>query len=178
MVIFRLLAVFPHQETETLRHHCDQQCLVFWVLWVFICWESHYDVHCGRAWCRAAPVPSHAPPATITPLLSKWHNSQDVLPSLTGLSCSRVSTLHLPAWLTLQNISRLSIDLKAFQPSLLLNNKTFFHSWMAVFVGIDAFLVVWLALHGQGAEKEQLMVSRVSPHHYPIIVTKLPCKFP
>ena len=82
-------------DTQTLRHHCDQGCLVFtvfWVFWVFLCWESHYDVHCGRAWCRAAPVPSHAPPATITPLLSKWHNSQDVLPSLTGLSCSLVST--------------------------------------------------------------------------------------
>ena len=175
MVIFWLLAVFPHHESwDTQRHLCDQQCLVFWVfslLSVFIRWESHYDVHCGRAWCRAAPVPSHAPPATITPLLSKWHNSQDVLPSLTGLSCSLVST----SLGSLYKTARVSIGLKAFQPSLLLNNKTFFHCSMDVFVGIDAFLVVWLALHGQGAEKEQLMVS---PHHYPIIVTKLPCKFP
>ena len=106
--------------------------------------------------CQAPAMSSHAPP--LSPLDYLNGTILKILPSLTGSSCSLVATSVSP-----YKTSRVSIDLKADEPSLLCDNKTFFHCWMDVFVGIDAFLVVWLALHGQGTEKEQLMVSRVSP---------------
>lgn len=113
------------------------------------------------------------PPHYLTPRLSKWHNSQDVLPSLTGLSCSLVATSSL----NLQNIpslntfeGRLAIIVVWQQNIFSLLNGCFCGYW-CVFSGMIGSS--WTGNWERAADGVPCV-----PHHYPIIVTKLACKFP
>ena len=132
------------------------------------CYETHYGLH------DVVPGPGYVQPraTTITSRLSKWDNSQDLAKSdWLVLFSSR----HLR--LTLQNIPRLN-RFEGRRAIIVMWQQNIFSLLNGCFCGYWCVFSGMIGSSWTGNWERAADGVPCVPHHYPIIVTKLPCKFP